>query len=38
MDADALRLKAERLAGAELAGGLDDLGRPAADLLELAGL
>jgi 2-methylcitrate dehydratase PrpD len=38
MDADALRLKAERLGGAELAGGLDDLGRPAADLLELAGL
>ncbi len=38
MDADALRLKAERLGGAELAAALDDLGRPAADLLELAGL
>ena len=38
MDAQALRQKAERLGGAELAGALDDLGRPAADLLELAGL
>jgi 2-methylcitrate dehydratase PrpD len=38
MDADALRLKAERLGGPELAGALDDRGRPAADLLELAGL
>jgi 2-methylcitrate dehydratase PrpD len=38
MDADALRRKAERLGGAELADALDDLGRPAADLLELAGL
>jgi 2-methylcitrate dehydratase PrpD len=38
MGAQALRQKAERLGGAELAGALDDLGRPAADLLELAGL
>jgi 2-methylcitrate dehydratase PrpD len=38
MDAEALRAKVERLAGAELAGALDDLDRPAADLLELAGL
>jgi 2-methylcitrate dehydratase PrpD len=38
MDADALRLKAERLGGAELAGALDDLGRPAGELLDLAGL
>jgi 2-methylcitrate dehydratase PrpD len=38
MDADALRLKAERLGGAELAGALDNLGRPAGELLELAGL
>jgi 2-methylcitrate dehydratase PrpD len=38
MDAGALRAKVERLAGAELAGALDDLGRPAADLLALAGL
>jgi 2-methylcitrate dehydratase PrpD len=38
MDAAALRAKVERLAGARLAGALDDLGRPAADLLELAGL
>lgn len=38
MDADALRLKAERLGGAALAAALDDLDRPAADLLELAGL
>jgi 2-methylcitrate dehydratase PrpD len=38
MDAAALRAKVERLAGAELAGALDDLHRPAADLLALAGL
>jgi 2-methylcitrate dehydratase PrpD len=38
MDADALRLKAERLGGPDLAAALDDLDRPAADLLELAGL
>jgi 2-methylcitrate dehydratase PrpD len=38
MDADALRAKVERLAGAELAGALDDLDRPAADLLARAGL
>jgi 2-methylcitrate dehydratase PrpD len=38
MDADALRLKAERLGGAELAGALDDLGRPAGELLDLAGV
>jgi 2-methylcitrate dehydratase PrpD len=38
MDADALRLKVERLGGAELAAALDDNRRPAADLLELAGL
>ena len=38
MDAGTLRAKVERLAGAELAGALDDLGRPAADLLALAGL
>jgi 2-methylcitrate dehydratase PrpD len=38
MDANALRTKVERLAGAELAGALDDLDRPAADLLALAGL
>ena len=38
MDAEALRAKVERLAGAELAGALDDLDRPAADLLALAGL
>jgi 2-methylcitrate dehydratase PrpD len=38
MDAEALRAKAEGLAGAELAAALDDLGRPAGVLLELAGL
>jgi 2-methylcitrate dehydratase PrpD len=38
MDALALRAKVEDLAGPELAGALDDLGRPAADLLALAGL
>jgi 2-methylcitrate dehydratase PrpD len=38
MDAEALRAKVERLAGAELAGALDDLDRPASDLLDLAGL
>jgi 2-methylcitrate dehydratase PrpD len=38
MDADALRLKTERLGGADLVAALDDLDRPAADLLELAGL
>jgi 2-methylcitrate dehydratase PrpD len=38
MNADALRAKVERLAGAELVGALDDLDRPAADLLALAGL
>ena len=38
MDADALRAKAERLGGAELAGALDDLGRPAGELLALAEL
>jgi 2-methylcitrate dehydratase PrpD len=38
MDAAALRDKVERLAPARLAGALDDLGRPAADLLEVAGL
>jgi 2-methylcitrate dehydratase PrpD len=38
MHAQALRAKVERLAGAELAGALDDLDRPAADLLALAGL
>jgi 2-methylcitrate dehydratase PrpD len=38
MDAEALRAKVERIAGAELAGALDDLDRPAADLLALAGL
>jgi 2-methylcitrate dehydratase PrpD len=38
MDAGALRSKVERLAGAEMAGALDDLGRPAGDLLALAGL
>jgi 2-methylcitrate dehydratase PrpD len=37
MDAAALRAKVERLAGAELAGALDDLGRPAGELLALAG-
>jgi hypothetical protein len=38
MDADALRAKVEGLGGAELATSLDDLNRPAADLLALAGL
>ncbi len=38
MDAAALREKLDGLAGPELAGALDDLGRPAVDLLELAGL
>jgi hypothetical protein len=38
MDADALNAKVERLAGKELAAALDDLGRPAADLLALARL
>jgi 2-methylcitrate dehydratase PrpD len=38
MDADALRAKVERLAGPELATALDDLERPAAELLELVGL
>jgi 2-methylcitrate dehydratase PrpD len=38
MDSDALKAKVEGLAGSELAGALDDLGRPAADLLALAGL
>jgi 2-methylcitrate dehydratase PrpD len=38
MDATALDSKVERLAGAELAGALDDLDRPARDLLELAEL
>jgi 2-methylcitrate dehydratase PrpD len=38
MDAAALRAKVEGLAGAELAGALDDPARPAADLLDLARL
>jgi 2-methylcitrate dehydratase PrpD len=38
MDADALQEKVERLGGAELARSLDDLDRPASELLELAGL
>ncbi len=38
MDAEALRLKVEGLGGPELAAALDDLGRPAGELLELAGL
>ena len=38
MDADALQAKVERLGGAELARALDDLDRPATELLELAGL
>jgi 2-methylcitrate dehydratase PrpD len=38
MDADALRRKAERLGGPELAAGLDELERPASELLALAGL
>jgi 2-methylcitrate dehydratase PrpD len=38
MDAGALRAKVESLAGPRLAGALDDLDRPAADLVDLAGL
>jgi 2-methylcitrate dehydratase PrpD len=38
MDERTLRAKVEDLAGAELAAALDDLDRPAADLLALAGL
>ena len=38
MDAAALREKLDGLAGPELAGALDDIGRPAVELLELAGL
>jgi 2-methylcitrate dehydratase PrpD len=38
MDAGALRVKVESLAGAELAAALDDLERPARELLDLAGL
>jgi 2-methylcitrate dehydratase PrpD len=38
MDPDALRAKVERLAGPDLATALDDPERPAAELLELAGL
>jgi 2-methylcitrate dehydratase PrpD len=38
MDADALRAKVERLAGAELSGALDDPLQPAAKLLSLAGI
>jgi 2-methylcitrate dehydratase PrpD len=38
MDAAALRAKVEGLAGEDLAAALDDLDRPAADLLALAGL
>ncbi len=38
MDAAALRAKVERLAGGRLAGALDDLDRPAREVLELAGL
>ena len=38
MGADALRAKVERLAGAELAGALDDPLQPAAKLLSLAGI
>jgi 2-methylcitrate dehydratase PrpD len=38
MDESSLRAKVEDLAGAELAAALDDLDRPAADLLALAGL
>ncbi|MGH2742002.1 MAG: hypothetical protein ACRDN8_05855, partial [Thermoleophilaceae bacterium] len=38
MDAAALRAKVERLAGPGLAAALDDLGRPAGELLALAGL
>jgi 2-methylcitrate dehydratase PrpD len=38
MDAAGLRAKVEGLAGPELAGALDDLGRPAGELLALADL
>jgi len=38
MDPDALRAKVERLAGAELAGALDDPLQPAAKLLALAAI
>jgi 2-methylcitrate dehydratase PrpD len=38
MDEGTLRAKVEKLAGAELSDALDDLDRPAADLLALAGL
>ena len=38
MDADALRAKITELAGPDLAAALDDLERPAGELLELAGL
>jgi hypothetical protein len=38
MDENALRRKVTGLAGESLADALDDLDRPAADLLELAGL
>jgi 2-methylcitrate dehydratase PrpD len=38
MDADALRAKVDGLAGTALAGALDDLSRPAGELLALAGL
>jgi 2-methylcitrate dehydratase PrpD len=38
MDAGALRAKVEGLAGPRLAGALDDLERPAADLLDRAGV
>jgi 2-methylcitrate dehydratase PrpD len=38
MDGATLRAKVEKLAGADLAAALDDLDRPAAELLALAGL
>jgi len=38
MDEPALRAKVERLAGPEMARALDDLDRPAAELLRIAGL
>jgi 2-methylcitrate dehydratase PrpD len=38
MDTEALRAKVEGLGGAELAAGLDDLSRPADELLDLAGI
>jgi hypothetical protein len=38
MDADALAAKLHDLAGERLTGALDELDRPAAELLELAGL